>query len=416
MSTFDFILPPASQTLAVSRSNYNSSLTALIQSYYGTSLPVAADVNREGTTGLVDGMWYRDSANGVVFIRDSNAFKGQSGHVTGNFTRVGIGTRIVSTLAVAATLAGTGHAKFSAIEVGELICTVGNSAGSANNRLYLRTANAVNGIADVSIPPDASIGVAKLNWDDPVPIYQNTTMANIFVKGNLVQNIGNVANQINDVYIGGAFVQPIRAHVGTAAKPSYTFDNDPNTGLFSNAADSIGIATAGVQRALANTSGIYPTSNNAQDLGGLVHKWRGIHAVNFYGTATSALYADLAERFEADSLLEAGDVVMLGGEKEITKTDKESTPEVFGVISASPAYGMNSLGGTDETHPYVALAGKVPVKVVGKVIKGQRLVASSQPGIAIAAETKNIFAVVGRALESSDELGIKKINSVVGKL
>ena len=107
---------------------------------------------------------------------------------------------------------------------------------------------------------------------------------------------------------------------------------------------------------------------------------------------------------------------MIGGEKEITKTDRESTPEVFGVVSINPAYAMNSAGGTNDTHPYIALAGRIPVKVVGKVLKGQRLVASSQTGIAIAAETKNIFAVVGRALESSDELGVKLIQAVVGKL
>ena len=141
-----------------------------------------------------------------------------------------------------------------------------------------------------------------------------------------------------------------------------------------------------------------------------------MYATNFFGQATSALYADLAERFEADEVLEEGDVVMIGGDKEITKTDRESTPEVFGVISTSPAYAMNSEVGSDDTHPYVALAGRLPVKVVGKVLKGQRLVASSQSGIAIAAETKNIFAVVGRALESSDELGVKLIEAAVGKL
>ena len=86
------------------------------------------------------------------------------------------------------------------------------------------------------------------------------------------------------------------------------------------------------------------------------------------------------------------------------------------MISSLPAYAMNADSGSDETHPYVALVGKVPVKVIGKVLKGQRLVASSQTGIAIAAETKNIFAVVGRALESSDELEIKLIHAVVGKL
>ena len=158
MSTFSFILPAASQTLAVSRTNWNRSITSVVQCFYGNQLPAATDINDEGTTGLVNGMLYRDSANGTIYIRDSSAFKGQAGHITGGFTRVGLGVRVFNTLEQAATLAG-GHPKFSAIEVGELICTVGNSAGSANNRLYLRTANTVTGITDVS---DVADGVLLL--------------------------------------------------------------------------------------------------------------------------------------------------------------------------------------------------------------------------------------------------------------
>ena len=134
MSTHDFILPAASQTLAVSRTNWNGSFNSVLKCFYGNQLPAATDVNDEGTTGLVDGMLYRDSANSALYIRDSASYKGTSGHLGRNFTRVGLGTRIVPTLAVAATYAG-GHTNFSAFEVGELICTVGNSAGSANNRL-----------------------------------------------------------------------------------------------------------------------------------------------------------------------------------------------------------------------------------------------------------------------------------------
>ena len=71
MSDHDFILPAASQTLAVSRTNWNGSLNAVFKNYYGAALPAPADVNDEGTTGLVEGMLYRDSANGVVYVRDS---------------------------------------------------------------------------------------------------------------------------------------------------------------------------------------------------------------------------------------------------------------------------------------------------------------------------------------------------------
>ena len=416
MSTFSFILPAASQTLAVSRTNWNGSFTSVLQCFYGNQLPAATDINDEGTTGLVNGMLYRDSANGTIYIRDSSAFKGQAGHITGGFTRVGMGVRVFNTLEQAATLA-SGHPKFSAIEVGEIFCTVGNSAGSANNRLYLRTANTVTGITDVSDVADGSITTSK--FSNPLTFtYSANVTGNVSVARSLVVGYtdGSVP-QANLEVKGNAYVSgQLGLGNGSAGTPSFAFGSDTNTGLYRTGADSIGITAGGTHRVTANTGGIYPLATTTYDVGGASNKWRGMYATKFFGEATSALYADLAERFEADTVLEEGDVVMIGGEKEITKTDRESTPDVFGVISISPAYAMNSEGGPDNTHPYVALAGRIPVKVIGKVLKGQRLVASSQTGIAIAAETKNIFAVVGRALESSDTLGIKLIQAVVGKL
>jgi len=417
MSTFSFILPAASQTLAVSRTNWNGSFTSVLQCFYGNQLPAATDINDEGTTGLVNGMLYRDSANGTIYIRDSSAFKGQAGHITGGFTRVGFGVRVFNTLEQAATLA-SGHPKFSAIEVGEIFCTVGNSAGSANNRLYLRTANTVTGITDVSDVADGSITTSK--FSNPLSFtYAANVTGNVSVTRSLVVGYtdGSVP-QANLEVKGNAYVSgQLGVGNGSAGTPSFSFGSDTNTGFYkTGTADQIGFTAGGTTRVLANTGGIHPNASTTYNLGGAANKWKGVYATNFFGQATSALYADLAERFEADEVLEEGDVVMIGGEKEITKTDRESTPEVFGVVSINPAYAMNSDGGTNDTHPYVALAGRIPVKVVGKVLKGQRLVASSQTGIAIAAETKNIFAVVGRALESSDELGVKLIQAVVGKL
>ena len=57
--------------------------------------------------------------------------------------------------------------------------------------------------------------------------------------------------------------------------------------------------------------------------------------------ATSAEYADLAERYEADAEYEAGTVVKIGGDKEITQTTQETDADVFGIISASPGFEMN---------------------------------------------------------------------------
>jgi hypothetical protein len=126
------------------------------------------------------------------------------------------------------------------------------------------------------------------------------------------------------------------------------------------------------------------------------------------GSRLNATYADLAERFEADAYYDAGTVVEMGGEKEITAVQYELSEDVFGVVSATAAYLMNAGAGDDTTHPPVAVGGRVKVKVTGKVKKGQRLVSAGN-GIARAAKAGEAtsFNVIGRALENktTDELG-----------
>ena len=136
----------------------------------------------------------------------------------------------------------------------------------------------------------------------------------------------------------------------------------------------------------------------------------------FRGIATSAEYADLAERYEADAEYEAGTVVRLGGTHEITQTLQSMDTDVFGIISTAPGFEMNAAAGSDATHPFVALAGRVPCKVVGKVAKGQRLVSSNTAGHAMAISTPSneCYAVIGRALESKDTEEAGTIEVVVG--
>ena len=135
-----------------------------------------------------------------------------------------------------------------------------------------------------------------------------------------------------------------------------------------------------------------------------------------HATATAAQYADVAERFEADAPMSEGAVVMVGGDAEITETTSELSDEVFGVISSQPAYAMNSAAGNSESHPYVAMTGRTPVRVTGAVTKGQRLVSSAIKGCARAVATGESitpFHVIGRALESSSDSGIKLVNCAV---
>ena len=127
-----------------------------------------------------------------------------------------------------------------------------------------------------------------------------------------------------------------------------------------------------------------------------------LYANIFQGTASSARYADLAERYEADAILEPGTVVCFGGTKEITACDHENDHAVAGVVSTDPAYMMNSAAGNNDTHPYIALTGRVPVKVVGPVAKGDLLVASGVKGHAMANNNAKAGTIIGKAIGSSD--------------
>ena len=130
---------------------------------------------------------------------------------------------------------------------------------------------------------------------------------------------------------------------------------------------------------------------------------------NLEGTATAAQYSDVAERFASDSVYTPGTVVALGGAEEITQVNEEASDEVFGVVSSleQAAFKMNDGAGNNDTHPYIAMTGRVDVKVIGIVNKGDRLISASVPGYARAATKAECtaFNVIGRALTSKATAG-----------
>lgn len=126
----------------------------------------------------------------------------------------------------------------------------------------------------------------------------------------------------------------------------------------------------------------------------------------FVGTATAARYADLAEKYLPDTEYAVGTVLTIGGEKEVTAC--KYGDRAIGVVSANPAFMMNK---DLEGGIYVALKGRVPVKVVGAVAKGQRLIASSN-GCAVGAvpHANDVFAI---ALETNSDISEKIIEAVI---
>ena len=118
----------------------------------------------------------------------------------------------------------------------------------------------------------------------------------------------------------------------------------------------------------------------------------------FVGTATAARYADLAEKYESDAEYEAGTVLVFGGEAEVTACEEELDHRVAGVVSTDPAYMMNA----DAEGQYVALTGRVPCKVVGPVVKGDLMVASSVKGHAKADNNAGPGRIIGKAIGEID--------------
>jgi hypothetical protein len=125
-----------------------------------------------------------------------------------------------------------------------------------------------------------------------------------------------------------------------------------------------------------------------------------------FAKATSAQYADLAEKYLADQSYQVGTVLSVGGDAEVTACSIGD--RAIGAVSENPAYKMND---GLENGTYVALKGRVPVRVIGTVRKGQRLVAAND-GCAVVGvpHANDVFAV---ALESSDATGVKLIESII---
>lgn len=140
-----------------------------------------------------------------------------------------------------------------------------------------------------------------------------------------------------------------------------------------------------------------------------------IRANVVHATTTSALYADLAERYASDMKLDEGDVVILGGSEEVTKCIEELDDAVVGVVSQSPAFLMNAQAGNNDTHPMIALKGRVFVKVIGEGKAGDRIVSAGN-GLARVGKMEECtaFNVLGRLIGDKYSVDTQMIECIIG--
>ena len=164
-----------------------------------------------------------------------------------------------------------------------------------------------------------------------------------------------------------------------------------------------------------HTHTITPSVDNSIDLGSSTKRYNEVYAVTFKGEATSAQYADLAENYLADEEYDEGTVLVFGGEQEVTTFNQKANPSIAGVVSNHPAYLMNSELQGDHVVA-VALKGRVPVKVVGQVSKGDVLIHSETPGHAEAAsDSMNVNgpSCIGIAITDKEDVNAGVVEAMI---
>jgi hypothetical protein len=299
------------------------------------------------------------------------AISGVSVVATANITGGNISTAGLATV--------TGNVTGGNINTGGLVTATGNVRGG-----NVISAAAVSG---VSIVASGNVDSGNLRSAGLVSVAGNVTSA-ANIAGTFF--IGN-GSQLTGLSLGVSVTKFVNGT--TEGNVGVTNGNiNFNVGGTSNV---VVIDTSTLYANVVSVASIAKTGTNA--VGNIGSSSNYFNQV--FAQATTALYADVAERFASDELLEPGTVVELGGVQEITRSLTALSENVFGVISTRPAYTMNGGAGEDDTHPKVAMTGRVPVKVTGYIRKGDRLVAAGD-GIARAAQPgeATAFNVIGRSL------------------
>jgi hypothetical protein len=251
------------------------------------------------------------------------------------------------------------------------LMTLDGSAG----KLELPSCGTANFAGDVRITGNLTV--------DGDSVTQN--VSTLTVEDNIIELNRNISSNSGMPTYTGLKVNRGETSVATEQDLFWVWDEsfaDDGTTIYGNA--------GGAWTAFKSGGGTEMSASTLVDLRANV-----VHA-----TSTAAQYADLAERYASDMALESGDVVMLGGSEEVTKCNKELCDYVFGVVSDSPAFLMNAQAGNNDSHPMIALKGRVLVKLKGTGNAGDRIVsAGNGEAKVVNLDECTAFNVLGRLLK-----------------
>tara|TARA_B100000674_G_scaffold455421_1_gene429126 strand:- start:106 stop:1383 length:1278 start_codon:yes stop_codon:yes gene_type:complete len=342
---------------------------------------------------------------------------------TGKVEITADGTEVADFAVAATTITATGAINLTAGSDVVIPTNIGLHFTDANEKIESNgtdlTINAgadinLTATSDVNIPADVGITFG----DDGEKIEGDGTDLTIATSGALNINNTGVCTVSGALTVTGNLT--VNGTTSTVNSVNTTIaDNliELNSGISASSNDagiiiergSTGNNAAIIWDESADKFTMGTTTATAADKSGGISVSVSTLVANLEGTATAAQYSDVAERFASDSVYTPGTVVALGGAEEITQVNEEASDEVFGVVSSleQAAFKMNDGAGNNDTHPYIAMTGRVDVKVIGMVNKGDRLISASVPGYARSATKAECtaFNVIGRALTSKTTAG-----------
>ena len=279
------------------------------------------------------------------------------------------------------------------------VTSISNSPGNA-----VIATNATLGIIDITgdVVPTSNVtfdlGSANLRWNDLYLAGNSIVLGNTVIKNTSGNSIGFFGpDGTTAATIDAASVDTTTIANGTSnvkvvsanANVTVSVAGTSNVAVFSTGGITVGVGNVAVGNLVNNNA------NGVGNIGTTTTRFNQVFAL-----ASSAQYADLAEKYTADATYATGTVVAFGGAQEVTISAVDSDRRVAGVISALPSFRMNDALVSEHTA-MVALTGRVPTLVTGPVRKGDMMV-SAGAGRARAEANPAIGTVIGKALADHD--------------
>jgi len=256
---------------------------------------------------------------------------------------------------------------------------------------------AAEAFTDTSRATNVAIFTTATNSITPTAIAAFSSASGLSVAGN-VTGTGNISGSYilgNGSQLTGIDATQIVSGTSNAKVVSSGGNVTVSVGGTSNVAV---FSTGGVTLGTGNVTLGNIINANGNAVGNIGSSANYFNTV--FAKATSAQYADLAEKYTADAEYAPGTVVIFGGTAEVTVNAVAGDTKVAGVVSTNPSYTMNS--GLEAEHvATVALTGRVPTLVVGPVRKGDLMVAAGL-GRAQSSVDPKVGSVIGKALEDFD--------------